>query len=136
MYGSMGEGDDGTPLQVIGGVDTGAGFFGDGMVDSTADTVVSMAYIGPNHLITCQDWFFQWAFCVTAATLFSKWIGQGEKLVKTLFQLAEAAQRRRRGGASGSPSVVAGGSGLGALGGRRRRWRPQWRPCVWQRGRL
>merc|ERR1719261_1221069 len=38
----MAEGDDGTPLQVIGGVDTGAGFFGDGMVDSTADTVVSM----------------------------------------------------------------------------------------------
>merc|ERR1719506_3083164 len=32
---------------------------------------IEMGYVGPNHLITCQDWFFQWAFCVTAATIVS-----------------------------------------------------------------
>merc|ERR1719454_1872094 len=92
MYGSMGEGDDGTPLQVIGGVDTGAGFFGDGMVDSTADTVVQMAFIGPNPLITCQDWFFQWAFCVTAATIVSGGVAErlqmGGYLIFTTFMTA------------------------------------------------
>merc|ERR1719258_526025 len=29
------------------------------------------AALGPNHLVTCQDWFFQWAFCVTGATIVS-----------------------------------------------------------------
>merc|ERR1719183_2930987 len=71
MYGSAGEGDDGTPLQVIGGVDNVNGFFGDGLIDASGDYVVTMAYIGPNHLIGCQDWFFQWAFCVAAATIVS-----------------------------------------------------------------
>merc|ERR1719409_1328081 len=71
MYGSKSEGTNGTPLQVIGGVDTMKGFFGNGMIDSTADNVVLMGYVGPNHLIACQDWFFQWAFCVTAATIVS-----------------------------------------------------------------
>lgn len=72
MYGSIAHGDDGTPLQVIGGIDNGfAGFFGDGMVDSSGDPVIMMGWVGPNHLITCQDWFFQWAFCVTAATIVS-----------------------------------------------------------------
>merc|ERR1719353_1214837 len=30
-----------------------------------------MGFVGPNHLIGCQDWFFQWAFCVAAATIVS-----------------------------------------------------------------
>merc|ERR1719473_1429142 len=70
-----------TPMGVIGGLDgenLGAGFFGAGFIDSTAtgdagfyDAVVTMGAVGPNHLINCQDWFFQWAFCVAAATIVS-----------------------------------------------------------------
>merc|ERR1719171_2835719 len=52
---------------IIGG---GGAYFGDGMVD-TANQEMGMGYIGPNHLISCQDWFFQWAFCVTGATIVS-----------------------------------------------------------------
>merc|ERR1719506_1209121 len=36
-----------------------------------AKGAIEMGYVGPNHLITCQDWFFQWAFCVTGATIVS-----------------------------------------------------------------
>jgi len=76
MYGSMADGEDGTPLQVIGGVDNGWGFLGDGIVDAGAsgtvpDTVVSMGFLGPSYLVVAQDWFFQWAFCVAAATIVS-----------------------------------------------------------------
>merc|ERR550514_1814430 len=39
MYGSLA---DDTPLQVIGGIDTGSGFFGDGMIDASADPIVQM----------------------------------------------------------------------------------------------
>merc|ERR1719498_602283 len=88
MYGSAG---DDTPLQVIGG-ESGAGYFGDGMVDAAGDVVVSMSYIGPNHLITCQDWFFQWAFCVTAATIVSGGVAErlqmGGYLIFTTFMTA------------------------------------------------
>ena len=80
LYGSLGNDDGtdngGTPLYVIGGLDNLGGdgshyFFGDGMVDSSADPVVQMGWVGPSHLIMCQDWFFQWAFCVAAATIVS-----------------------------------------------------------------
>merc|ERR1719502_1747012 len=80
LYGSLGNDDGtdngGTPLQVIGGLDNLGGdgshyFFGDGMVDSSASPVVQMGWVGPSHLIMCQDWFFQWAFCVAAATIVS-----------------------------------------------------------------
>ena len=40
MYGSAG---DDTPLQVIGGVDSPENFFGGGLIDASADTVVTMA---------------------------------------------------------------------------------------------
>jgi Amt family ammonium transporter len=55
--------------RIIGG---GGGYFGSGMVDIPAQEM-GMGWIedGPNHLITCQDWFFQWAFCVTGATIVS-----------------------------------------------------------------
>jgi len=56
------------PIMIFGGA---GGFFGDGMVDTAAGGGAGMGYIGPNHLITCQDWFFQWAFCVTGATIVS-----------------------------------------------------------------
>ena len=65
MYGSV---EEGTPLEFIGGVDTGKKFFGDGMVD--AGRVVT-SWVGPNHVANCQDWFFQCAFCVTSATIVS-----------------------------------------------------------------
>merc|ERR1719359_1189355 len=62
------------------------------MVDSTASTVVSMGYMGPNHLIACQDWFFQWAFCVTAATIVSGGVAErlqmGGYLIFTTFMTA------------------------------------------------
>jgi Amt family ammonium transporter len=64
MYG----GDTGVlPVMIVGG---SSGYFGSGMVDSTAQEM-GMGWIGPNHLVTCQDWFFQWAFCVTGATIVS-----------------------------------------------------------------
>jgi len=71
MYGSMADGADGTPLQVIGGIDNQWGFFGHGLVDTTADPVVTQLLLDPSYLVTCQDWFFQWAFCVAAATIVS-----------------------------------------------------------------
>merc|ERR1719498_1818842 len=86
MYGSLG---DNTPLMVIGGIDSGAGFFGYGLI---VDGAVTMAYVGPNHLITCQDWFFQWAFCVTAATIVSGGVAErlqmGGYLIFTTFMTA------------------------------------------------
>jgi len=89
MYGSAA---DDTPLQVIGGVDNGSGFFGDGLIDASGDYVVTMSYIGPNHLIGCQDWFFQWAFCVTAATIVSGGVAErlqmGGYLIFTTFMTA------------------------------------------------
>merc|ERR1719498_248955 len=64
MYG----GDTGAlPVMIFGG---NGGYFGSGMVDAAAGDM-GMGYIGPNHLVTCQDWFFQWAFCVTGATIVS-----------------------------------------------------------------
>merc|ERR1719326_1946520 len=65
MYGGVGIGEDDTPRGIVGGH---YGYLGDGMIDAGG---VGMGYVGPNHLITCQDWFFQWAFCVTAATIVS-----------------------------------------------------------------
>merc|ERR1719271_2188460 len=55
------------PFMIFGG---GGGYFGSGMVDAKA-AEMGMSWIGPNHLVTCQDWFFQWAFCVTGATIVS-----------------------------------------------------------------
>merc|ERR1719171_292028 len=63
MYGGVADGG----LMIIGGQ---SGYFSDGMIDYEAGGM-GMGYIGPNHLITCQDWFFQWAFCVTGATIVS-----------------------------------------------------------------
>ena len=89
MYGSAG---DDTPLQVIGGVDSPENFFGGGLIDASADTVVTMSFIGPNHLIGCQDWFFQWAFCVAAATIVSGGVAErlqmGGYLIFTTFMTA------------------------------------------------
>jgi Amt family ammonium transporter len=65
MYGGVD--DSPLPIQIIGGM---GGYLGSGMVDTAAGEM-GMGYIGPNHLITCQDWFFQWAFCVTGATIVS-----------------------------------------------------------------
>merc|ERR1719267_203921 len=89
MYGSAG---DDTPLQVIGGVDSPENFYGGGLIDAEGDFVVGMAYIGPNHLIGCQDWFFQWAFCVAAATIVSGGVAErlqmGGYLIFTSFMTA------------------------------------------------
>merc|ERR1719460_2362947 len=63
MYGGVADGG----LMIIGGQ---SGYFADGMIDYDAGGM-GMGYIGPNHLVTCQDWFFQWAFCVTGATIVS-----------------------------------------------------------------
>ena len=51
MYGSAA---DGTPDGIIGG---DSGYFGSGMINYDP-AEVGMGYIGPNHLVTCQDWFF------------------------------------------------------------------------------
>jgi Amt family ammonium transporter len=57
------------PVMIIGG---SGGYFGAGMLDlDDPSGGLGMSYIGPNHLVTCQDWFFQWAFCVTGATIVS-----------------------------------------------------------------
>merc|ERR1719247_1747888 len=55
------------PVMIVGG---SGSYFGSGMVDA-ANQEMGMGWIGPNHLVTCQDWFFQWAFCVTGATIVS-----------------------------------------------------------------
>jgi Amt family ammonium transporter len=47
-----------------------SGYLGTGMYDYDA-AEIGMGWIGPNFLVTCQDWFFQWAFCVTGATIVS-----------------------------------------------------------------
>merc|ERR1719487_1964859 len=87
LYGGVGDGDK----YVIGGLD-GAGYFGGGLVDGSADPVVQMSFIGPNWLISCQDWFFQWAFCVTAATIVSGGVAErlqmGGYLIFTTFMTA------------------------------------------------
>jgi Amt family ammonium transporter len=66
MYGGVAD----SPVPIIGGQ---SGYFGDGFVDTTAQEM-GMGAVGdgsPAYLITCQDWFFQWAFCVTGATIVS-----------------------------------------------------------------
>merc|ERR1719159_1365459 len=70
---------------VIGG---GSKYLGSGMVDAAAGGM-GMSWVGPNHLITCQDWFFQWAFCVTGATIVSGGVAErlqmGGYLIFTTF---------------------------------------------------
>merc|ERR1719171_2200380 len=58
------------PVMIVGG---SSGYFGTGMVEPAVEGAVEMGmgWIGPNYLVTCQDWFFQWAFCVTGATIVS-----------------------------------------------------------------
>jgi Amt family ammonium transporter len=59
------------PVMIIGGADN---YFGANMVgpaDANGAVEMGMGWIGPNYLVTCQDWFFQWAFCVTGATIVS-----------------------------------------------------------------